>query len=462
MNKIEPNWLTRIGGRPDGMAVNDAGMLTLGGVPADRLVREYGSPLYVTQEQVIRDNARRLRQAFAAHWPTGADIFYAIKTNNCLAIRSVLTSEGFGGECFGKVEYRATRESGVPSDRILLNGSDKSEPALAAAVAGNSVINIDSLDEIDTLSRLATPSAPVRVNIRLRLCPTGLDRFDASFFKSGFTASESLQAAKWGFSENAATEVIERLLGDPKFDLLGYSIHIGRFTNDPEAFIVVGQDLARWARVLRYRTGFWPRVLDLGGGWPRLREPEARVPDANAHDIDAYVSAIATALRAGLDDTLPRLWLEPGRYLVGNAVVLLSKVTTTRVEPGYRWVHVDASTNLLMRIETSRNWYHILPASRMTAPVTGMATIVGPTCVPSVLGADRSMPDLRRGDLVAIPDAGMYAEVLAPQFNGMPRPAGVMIAPDGCTDLVRRRETYEDIYRNHIVPARFAEGGLSV
>jgi len=460
MHEIEPNWLTRIGGRPDDMAVDEKGTMTLGRLPADWLVQEYGSPLYVTLEQVIRDNVRRLREAFDRHWPTGVDLFYAIKTNNCLAIRSVLTSEGVGGECFGDVEYRATRESGVSPDRIILNGSDKTEHALAAAVAGNSVINIDSLDEIEMLSRLATSEKPVRVNIRLRIAPSGLDGFDASFFKNGGTASESLLAAKWGFSESAAAEIVAKLLADPKFDLLGYSTHVGRFTSDPAAFGVVGRDLARLTRALRDRTGFWPRVLDLGGGWPRLREPESRLPDASIHDIDEHVAAITLALHEGLDGALPRLWAEPGRYLVGNAVVLLSNVTTIRSEPGRRWIHVDASTNLLMRIETSRSWYHILPASRMTAPITGNATIVGPTCIPSVLGADRPMPDLRRGDVVAIPDAGMYAEVLAPQFNGMPRPAGVMIAPDGSVDLVRRRETYEDIYRNHLMPSRLVASPL--
>ncbi|ASP23714.1 diaminopimelate decarboxylase (plasmid) [Antarctobacter heliothermus] len=459
MQETEPNWLAGIGGRPDGMAIDETGQLRLGGISADRLVREHGSPLYVTLEQVIRDNVRRLQRALDLHWPTGAELFYAIKTNNCLAIRSILTSEGVGGECFGDVEYRATHESGVPTDRILLNGSDKTERALTAAVAGNSVINIDSLDEIDVLSRLAVPESPVRVNIRLRLAPLGLDRFDASFFKNGGTASESLLAAKWGFSEDAAAEVVARLLCDPKFDLLGYSSHVGRFTSDPAAFGVVGEEIARFAMALRGRTGFWPRVLDLGGGWPRLREPESRVPSANTHDIDAYVAAMTTALRDGLDGKLPCLWLEPGRYLVGNAVVLLGAVTTIRSEADRRWVHVDASTNLLMRIETSRSWYHILPASCMTAPVTGKATIVGPTCVPSVLGADRPMPNLQRGDVVAIPDAGMYAEVLAPQFNGMPRPAGVMVAPDGGVDLVRRREAYDEIFRNHVVPERLAAGG---
>ncbi len=451
------DWLKQIGGRPDGMSVDASGMLTLTGVPVDRLTSLYGSPLFVTTEQVIRENVQRLRDAFSSRWPTGAEIFYAIKTNNCLAIRSLLSQEGVGGECFGDIEYRATCDAGVCRENIILNGSDKTESALAAAVQGNSIINIDSLDEIAVLSRLATAKRPVRVNIRLRLAPKELDTFGASFFKTGSSASESLLSAKWGFSEDAASDVILALRDDPKFDLLGYSAHVGRFTNDPAAFHVVGQELARFTTAMKARVGFWPRVIDLGGGWPRLREPESRASEVNPHDIEDYAEAMTSALRAGLHGPLPRLFLEPGRYLVGNAVVLLSTVTTTRSDVGRKWIHVDASTNLLMRIETSRSWYNLLPASRMTAPPRNVATVVGPTCIPSVLGVDRPMPDLQRGDIVAIPDAGMYAEVLASQFNGMPRPAGIMIAPDGSIDLVRRRETYEDIYRNHTIPQRFAE-----
>ncbi len=122
-------------------------------------------------------------------------------------------------------------------------------------------------------------------------------------------------------------------------------------------------------------------------------------------------------------------------------------------DAGFAWAHVDASTNDLMRIETSQSWYHILPASRMDEPLSQEFELVGGTCIPSVLGSQRAMPALRRGDIVAILDAGMYAEAISNQFNSIPRPASVLVRPEG-VDTIRRRETIDDVFATHAIPGR--------
>jgi diaminopimelate decarboxylase len=455
------DYLEKIGGQVDGLDVNSLGKLTLCGCSVDTLVEAHGTPLFTTLETVIRENITRFRAAFEKKWPTGVEIFYAIKTNNNLAIRSIMNTENVGGECFGEVEFRATLESGLSGACIILNGSDKTETLLASAVAKGSTINIDSMDELDTLERLAKPQLPTRVNIRLRLAPKTFDRFDASFFKSSGTVSDILTASKWGFSTPQVIALVRRIMTNESIRLLGFSAHVGRFSNDPKAFGAGATEMARIVTEVHAETDFWPEVLDLGGGWPRRREPESRDPALNPHDIFTYAQAVTGALRSGLKGPLPRLWLEPGRYLVGNAVVLLTSATSLRMDLERRWIHVDASTNLLMRIETSKSWYHILPASQMRAPSAGLADIVGPTCVPSVLGTDREMPVLQRDDIIAILDAGMYAEVLASQFNGMPRPAGILISPEGGFDEIRRRETYADIFRTHCLPPRLVAANIA-
>jgi diaminopimelate decarboxylase len=195
-------------------------------------------------------------------------------------------------------------------------------------------------------------------------------------------------------------------------------------------------------------------MLDIGGGWPRQREPESRAAGMNPHAIETYAKTACDALREHLAPSgqpIPALWLEPGRYLVGNAVLLLARVGATKRDLDHIWMHVDASTNNLMRTETSGAWHHILPATRMDERLTETVDVVGGTCIPSILGAQRSMPALAPGEAVAILDTGMYAEVLANQFNSLGRPATVLVSAAGA-HLVRRRETVTDVFAQHLLP----------
>jgi diaminopimelate decarboxylase len=435
----------------DRFAVGDDGVLAIAGHNVRALLEHFGSPLYVTVEDTVRRNYRALHDAFANRWAGGVDVFYALKTNNLLAIRAILHQEGAGGECLGPIELKATLAGGADPERIVVNGSDKQEADLIEAARLGAVINIDGEHEIGWLDRQGL-SEPVRVNLRLKLLAEAFDDFDAQFFKTGASVRESLRRAKWGYELKAAIPLIRRILASPHLELLGYSAHVGRFSNLPRAYAVGAAELARVALAIEAETGFWPRVINLGGGWSRQREPESRRPNMNPHSIDDYASAVTAALAEVVGGrTKPRLWLEPGRYLVGNAVTLLSRVGAIKRDVGHTWVHVDASSNQLMRTETSQARHMILPATRMNAPLAQTADVVGPTCIPSLLGAGRPLPELERGDILAILDAGMYAEALANQFNGMPRPANVLLSSDGAA-IIRERETFEDIYALQRIP----------
>lgn len=441
----------------DRFAVGDDGVLTIAGHDVRDLLDRFGSPLYVTVEETIRRNYRALHDAFANRWAGGVDVFYALKTNNLLAVRAILHQEGAGGECLGPIELRATLAGGADPERIVVNGSDKQEAELIEAASLGAVINIDGEDEIGWLDRPGLSERPVRVNLRLKLLPEAFDDFGAQFFKTGAGVRESLRRAKWGYGLQAAIPLVRRILASPHLELLGYSAHVGRFSNLPRAYAVGAAELARVARAIEAETGFWPRVIDLGGGWSRQREPESRKPDMNPHDIDDYATAVTAALAEAMGERpKPRLWLEPGRYLVGNAVTLLTRVGAIKRDVGHAWVHVDTSSNQLMRTETSQARHMILPATRMNAPLAQTADVVGPTCIPSLLGAGRPLPVLERGDILAILDAGMYAEALANQFNGMARPANVLLSPGGAA-IIRQRESFEDIYALQRIPPHLAQ-----
>jgi diaminopimelate decarboxylase len=248
--------------------------------------------------------------------------------------------------------------------------------------------------------------------------------------------------------------LVKTLLGMPEIELLGYSSHIGHLSSRPEAFAVVASAVAAAVCDLHGATGFVPSVLDIGGAWAPERDPSFRRAGLTDTPIEQVARVTCEALRAGLPPgmALPALWIEPGRLIVSNAVVLLARAGAIKRDAGHCWMHVDASTNNLPRIESGRFHYVILPASRMHAPADTTVEIVGSTCFRSVLGSGRAMPAPQRGDVVAILGAGMYAEVFSTQFNAVPRPATILLSSHGA-ELVREREMIEDLFRHQRIPA---------
>jgi diaminopimelate decarboxylase len=440
----------------DRLAVSPDGMLLIDGHSSAELLAAFGSPLYVCVESTVRENYRRIYRAFADRWDANVNVMYAIKTNNNLAIRAVLSSEGAGGDCFGLGELYATVKGGADLSRVVMNGSNKTAEEIAAALTHGIVINLDGTEEIELAQSIAAAAGvSARVNLRLKLLPPELDSYSGEFFKTSDGVREAVRRSKWGYTVATAAALVRTIRGKPNLDLVGYSSHLGRFAARPDAYALVGGALGEAVVWLHDRTGFWPSLLDIGGGWARQREPESRAPDLNSFTIEDHAEAATQALRGALKgrQPLPELWLEPGRYIVGNAILLLARVGAVKHDDGLCWVHVDASTNDLMRIETSKAWYHILPASRMDVTMEVRAEIVGGTCIPSILGSDRLLPPLRANDCVAILDAGMYAETIANQFNAIPRPATILVSPAGA-EVIKQRETVEDLFARHVIPSR--------
>lgn len=443
----------------DLLTVDQDGTLRIDGFEPAPLLDQYGSPLFVTVERTVRTNYQRIRKAFTDRWPAAVNVMYSIKANNALAIRTILSGEGAGGDCFGLGELQATLSAGTDPSRVVMNGSNKSRDEIEAAVAHGITINIDGHDELGFLREVCQQQQRrAKVNLRLKVLPVELDRYVNELHKSADGYIAKVRRAKWGFVEEGALPLVSALLRMESLDLVGYSCHIGHLSKAPEACAAVAGALADTVSSLAAQTGFHPRMLDLGGGWAPQRDPSFREAGINPYTIEDYAKATATALRNGLPRgaALPELWIEPGRYIVSNAVVLLSKVGAVKTDAGLCWMHVDASTNNLPRIESGHFYYTVLPANRMFDPADTTAEIVGSTCFRSIIAAQRQMPALRRGDIVAILDAGMYAEVFSNQFNGVARPAGVLLSGHG-VDVIRQRETIDDVFRHHRVPDWLAQ-----
>jgi diaminopimelate decarboxylase len=441
----------------DSLSVDRSGTLCIEDCRADELLKRFGSPLYVTSEATLRQNHGRMHRAFADCWPRPVTVFQSIKANNNPAVRAVLHDEGAGAECFGLGEIHAAFFGGASPDRAVVNGSCKTEDELLRAVELGLHINIDSEQEVDRLAAIAQRlGKTVQTSIRLKVVPAEFSHFASDYFGVDGNVAEFIGREKWGFSFEGARRLIARIERAPGLALMGFSAHMGRVSTEPTLFGMHAAEFGRTVVQLWQATGFMPQIIDLGGGWPRERDPESRTHGQNPHAIEEYGQAAVSALRQPLEEAgllLPQLWVETGRYLVGNAVVLLGTIGDVKRDMGLTWVHVDFSTNNLMRVDTSGSAYHLFAAASMNRQCTQVAEIVGPTCTFSRFVSDWPMPEMQAGDPVALLDAGMYAETTANQFNAIPRPATVLVNGDRA-DVIKERETFEDVFAKVRMPDR--------
>ncbi len=441
----------------DSLGVSPTGDLMIEGVGVRDLLSRFGSPLFVLSDATLRSNYRRIRAAFESAWPGDVNILYAIKCNPNFAVRAVLHQEGAGGDCFGIGELEATFSGGADPDKIALNGSNKTDESLRRAVELGIHVNLDDEEEIDRLATIAGDAGKqVRVNIRLKVVPDAFAEFDSDLANFSGDIRPEISRWKWGVTPQVAARMIRRIDSLRSLELCGYHAHLGRMTQDIRLRAAFDGEVGRIAATLHAETGFAPSVIDLGGGWARERDPESKSHRPNPHTIEDYARASAGALWSQLEKSglsAPTLWLEPGRYIAGNAGVLISTVGAIKRDAGMAWVNVDASTNLMPLIGTGEEGTcnTVLAATRMNEPTTLCADVVGPICIPSVLGRDTSLPELSPGDVVAILDAGMYAESDSHQLNWVPRPASVMVR-DGEVGLIRAAETLDGLFANQRIP----------
>lgn len=444
-------------GRDGPIRVEDDGVLWIEGRAAAELAEEYGTPLYVTSEAQIRANVRRLRTAFEARWRR-VTLLFATKANANLAIRRVLVEEEVGGDCFGLGELTLCLRAGVAPELLVLNGSNKQPAELRAAVEAGATINVDEPGELDAVAGLAEELGRP-ADVCLRVLPFSYAE-PATLEPDLAEIAADTSHDKWGIDRQTLVELVPRALESRWLRLRGLHLHVSRLRATPEAFELASRLIATCMAELRDRFGWQPELLDFGGGYPHERDPESGAP-AGSHRVgtpEDYADAITSTLRTALAERSlqePHLLLEPGRRLVSNATVLLTRVGVVKRLPtgSTTWVNVDASENHCPRVALQGYYYEIVHATKGLDAGDAEVSVVGPTCVLDLLGERRALPSPAQGDLLAVLDVGGYAEVLSSQFNLLPRPATVLVAGE-CCDLIRRRETLDDILATQAVPAR--------
>jgi diaminopimelate decarboxylase len=411
---------------PDSARV-DEGALSLGGVTAAELADEHGTPLLVYCEETLRAQARAYAQA-----APGALVVYGTKAFANVALLRVLADEGVGADVSTLGELAFAQAAGIPGERILFHGNNTSDEELrAAAAAGVSVV----LDAPDEAQRAA--SAGVQ-RVLVRLTPG----VDAVTHEAVRTAHEG---SKFGLSAEAALHAIDesRALG---IDVAGVHFHVGSQLARIEESLLAVARLAAFCERAQAELGWTPAVLDIGGGLGIRYTRDEHVPS-----VAEFVGPLIARLRE-LWPAEVQLVLEPGRSLVGRAGVTLYRVGAVKESGGVSYAAIDGGMSDNPRPQLYGARYEALLANRAEELADGVFRIAGKHCESGDVLIDAAeLPHPRRGDVLAVPATGAYTLAMGSTYNGVPRPAVVLVS-GGRARVIRRRETTDDLVQYESPP----------
>jgi len=424
--------------------VDEGGHLVIGGCDAVELAERFGTPLYVVDEQRIRENYRRFHRAFAERWPS-VMVCYAYKANSNLAICKILQGEGAGAEVSSACELQIARRVGVPGQRTVFNGNNKSAAELELAISNDVLINVDSAQELLAVERIASRLGR-RARVGFRVNP------DVEAPTHPYIAT-GLRESKFGLdvASGQALETYRMASEMEDVEVVGIHCHIGSQILETGPFGEAAEKVMNLVAELKSDLGIDIEFVDLGGGLGIPYKPDDRElqPGQLASKIVPIIEGAVEEHRL----SRPTLVFEPGRYLVADASVLLARVGYSKERQGMPgWVAVDAGMNALIRPALYGAYHHIEVANRMRAEHTELVNIAGPLCESGdFLGKERRLPEVEQGDLIAVFDVGAYGLAMSSQHTAQPRPAMVLVS-SGRAEVVRQRESFDDLTRLDRVP----------
>lgn len=433
---------------------SEVGEIEIGGIAMTQLAAAFGTPLYIFDEQTLRQRARTICETVGRAY-TRTKVLYAGKAYLSLAIMRILAEERLGLDVVSGGEIYAGLAAGVDPKDMVFHGNNKSRTELSEAIdAGVGLIAIDNDLEILHLISL-TAQRGVHIDVLLRLNP-GIDPHTHAKMRTGATDS------KFGFPiwDGQADTAADRIHSSGSLRLAGYHAHVGSQIFDSHLVVHTVGALMTFAARVAERTGIAPAVLVPGGGF-------GVADDASGDDVDIAEWASATAESVlcgcrtfGLPE--PLLMFEPGRAVIGPAGVALYEVGARKHVPGVRtFVSVDGGMADNIRPALYGARYSAELANRRG--IDGefeTVTIAGKFCESGdVLIEDVTLPELMPGDLLAVPMAGAYCLAMASNYNLTPRPAAVLVN-EGQAKLIRRRESYEDVLRTELMEPESPRGGI--
>ena len=419
------------------------GELQLGGVPASALAAEYGTPLYVMEEETVRRNMRAFRSSMEEFYGEGL-VCYASKAFCCKEIYRIADQEGLGADVVSLGELYTAKCAGFPMEKVCFHGNNKSEEELRAALEyGVGRIVADSLSELARLSRLAGElgrKAPVLLRIK-----PGIDAHTHDFIRTGQIDSKFGLALETG----EAMEGVKEALALPNLSLRGVHCHIGSQIFQVEPFVEAARVMMEFLGDVKEETGAELADLNLGGGFGiRYTDADEPVPFGD------YMGPVSRAVRETAEKRgipMPFVLIEPGRSIVGEAGTTLYTTGPVKEIPGVRsYLAVDGGMGDNPRYILYQAKYDMLPACRADEPADRVYTVAGKCCESGdLLGENVPLPEMKEGELLAVLSTGAYNYSMASRYNRRGVPPVVMVK-DGASRLVVRGESLEDLVQNDL------------
>ena len=432
-------------------AINGEGRLEIGGCDAVELARRFGTPLYVVDEQYLRETCREFRSTFESRYPN-SHISFSSKAFTTMAICRIVEAEGLGVDVSSGGELHTALSAGVAPSKIVMHGSNKSAEEMRMAVAARvSRIGIDCLEEIEALQSIAS-AEKATLEVLVRVAP-GVEADTHTHIQTGKVDT------KFGFSiaGGAAKEAVAKVLEAPNLTMRGINCHIGSQIFDLGPFREAVEMMVGLAAELRDELGVVVEDLDLGGGLG-----VHYVAEDNPPSLEEYAEAVTGAVREGCGEhclPLPRLILEPGRRLIGEAGTTLYTVGVVKHIPSLRtYVSVDGGMSDNPRPALYEARYDALVANKAKEPRTGKVTVSGKHCETDTLIVDLEAPEIESGDILAVQTTGAYNYSMASNYNRLPRPAAVLVS-GGEADVIVERESLDDLLRCDRIPDRLKTDG---
>lgn len=413
------------------------GELVVGGLRASALAEEFGTPLVAYCEETLRARARAYRRG-----APDALLFYSVKAFPNVAVLRLFAEEGLGAEASTLGELAFARRAGIAGEQLVVDGNNKADEELRAGAEAGCLLVVDAADDVERAAAAGVRRALVRVT-------PGIDADTHSAIATGHTGS------KFGLPPEQAMDAVRRAraLG---IEVAGLHVHIGSQLLDLGAERMTIDWLAGFAAECQAELGWTPEVVDLGGGLGIRYHP-----DDPSLPAETFARAVVERLeRAWALHGLPapRLALEPGRSLVGQAGFTLYRVgVVKRASETLTYVAVDGGMSDNPRPQLYGARYAALLANRASEPAVGAYAVCGKHCESGDILIERApLPEPRRGDLLAVPATGAYTLAMSSNYNAVPRPAAVLVR-EGRAQLIRRRETVDHLLALEAVPGTAAE-----
>ncbi len=426
--------------------INEAGHLEIGGCDAVDLAVQFGTPLYVLDEQHVRERCRSYLSAFRARLPQ-VEIAYAGKALLTKALCRIVQQEGLSLDTASAGELYTALQAGFPAGRVKLHGNFKSDQELLMALRESvGRVVVDSLSEIERLSCLAQAEGK-QADILLRVAP-GIKTQTHTFIQTGQLDSKF----GLGLTTSAAREGVEKALALPGINLRGLHAHIGSQLFGLDCFQKAAELMVEFMAAIREEFGVVLEELDLGGGLGISYTSEDTPPT-----IEELAEVIATGLQRACEQfgyPLPRLILEPGRSIVGTAGTTLYRVGPVKEIPGVRtYVAVDGGLSDNPRPALYGAEYTAIVANKADQAPSQAVRVAGKHCETDTLLAEVTIQPVQEGDILAVFSTGAYNYAMASNYNRFCRPAMVLVN-EGKAEIIVARETLDDVMAQDVVPER--------